>query len=270
MKNRVRLSFIAASAILLISSCSVVPITGRKQMNLLPETTLVQMGLTSYSEFLKENSLSANQAATRSVELVGKNISAVVNSYLQKNGMEKQLVNFQWEFKLVSDKTPNAFCLPGGKVVFYEGILPYTQTETGIAVVMGHEIAHAVARHGNERMSQSLIAEFGGLALSMALETKPQQTQELFQLAYGLGSQIGVLLPYSRLHEYEADRLGLVFMALAKYDPNEAVAFWERMQKANSGIAVPEWLSTHPVDEKRIENMKKNLPLATRFYQSAL
>jgi predicted Zn-dependent protease len=231
---------------------------------------MVQMGLTSYTEFMKENSLSTNQASTRSVETVGKNIARAVTTYLQKNGMGKQVENFKWEFKLVSDKTPNAFCLPGGKVVFYEGILPYTQSDAGMAVVMGHEIAHVVARHGNERMSQSLLAEFGGLALTMALETKPQQTKEIFQTAYGLGSQIGILLPYSRLHEHEADRLGLIFMAMAKYDPSEAVAFWERMKKVNGEAKAPEWLSTHPIDDTRIENMKKNLPLAKRLYQAAL
>jgi predicted Zn-dependent protease len=135
---------------------------------------------------------------------------------------------------------------------------------------MGHEIAHLVAKHGNERMSQGLITELGGLALSMALETKPQQTQQIFQLAYGLGSQVGVLLPYSRLHEKEADRLGLLFMAMAKYNPNEAIAFWERMSKVNSGTKVPEWLSTHPIDEKRIADMKANLPVAMRYYQVAM
>lgn len=260
---------LAGLIILLIMtvSCATVPLTGRKQMNLLPEATMVQMGLASYTEFLQENPVSTNVESTLMVQRVGTKVAAAVNKFLKELGKEKQLADYQWEFKLVADKTQNAWCMPGGKVVVYEGLLPITQNESGLAVVMGHEIAHAIARHGNERMSQSLVTELGGIALAKALETQPQQTRQIFQVAYGLGSQVGVLLPYSRLHEKEADRLGLSFMAMAGYNPNEAIAFWERMKQANSGPKVPVWLSTHPLDETRIEEMKKNLPEAIKYYQ---
>lgn len=236
-------------------------------MNLLPESTMAEMGFANYGEFLITNPISQNQQAATDVKQVGQNISTAVEKFMKEKGLEKSLKYFDWEFNLVADKTPNAWCMPGGKVVFYEGILPFTKDVNGIAVVMGHEIAHAVARHGNERMSQQLMTQLGGIALSTALKEKPEQTQQLFLIAYGLGSQLGVLLPYSRLHEKEADRLGLNFMAMAGYDPNHAIAFWERMSKSNEAKP-PEWLSTHPLDETRIAEMKKNLPEAFRFYQA--
>lgn len=253
------------SVFLLANSCASVPLTGRKQMNLLPNSTMTQMGLTSYADFLKENPLSRNRAAEQEVKRAGARISGAVEDFFRKNGLEDQLADFQWEFNLVADESPNAWCMPGGKVVFYEGILPLTKNEAGIAVVMGHEIAHAVARHGNERMSQGLLTQVGVMALSKALEKKPAETQQLFMAVYGLGSQIGVLLPYSRLHEREADRMGLIFMAMAGYDPGTAVEFWERMSQHNKQ-QVPEWLSTHPLDEKRIQEMKANLPEALKYY----
>lgn len=270
MKQVFRYGCASALLILFSYSCSTVPITGRKQMNLLPEPTLIEMGLTSYSEFIGKNKLSSNRIQSDLLQAAGKKISAAVNQFLVANNMQDRLSEFQWEFKLVADTTPNAWCMPGGKVVFYEGILPYTRDENGIAVVMGHEIAHAVARHGNERMSQSLVTELGGLALAKALESKPEQTRQLFALAYGYGSQLGVLLPYSRLHEREADRLGLIFMALAGYDPKHALVFWERMLEANKGFRIPEWLSTHPLDESRIADLKEYLPEALRYYESLI
>jgi len=253
----------------ILVSCATVPLTGRKQMNLLPEATMAEMGFTNYDEFLKSNTLSSQRSAARLVEETGKRISGAVANFLSSNGMESQLKYFDWEFKLIADKTPNAWCMPGGKVVFYEGILPFTKNENGIAVVMGHEIAHAVARHGNERMSQQLLTQLGGMALAKAIEEKPQQTQQIFMVAFGIGSQVGVLLPYSRLHEKEADRLGLIFMAMAGYDPAGAIAFWERMSSGNQGGRPPEWLSTHPLDETRIADMKANLPEAMKYYEAA-
>jgi predicted Zn-dependent protease len=193
-----------------------------------------------------------------------------VNHFLTANGMAAEVPNYQWEFNLIVDTTPNAWCMPGGKVAVFEGLLPVAKNETGIAVVLGHEIAHALAHHGNERMSQGLVQELGGMALEKAIETKPQQTRQIFEVAYGVGSQIGFLLPYSRLHESEADRLGLILMAMAKYDPNEAVAFWERMAKSTRGVKPPVWLSTHPLDETRIAALKTNLPEAMKYYQAAL
>lgn len=235
-------------------------------MALLPESTLVQMSLTSYGDFLKENKLSTNREQTEMVKRVGTRIASAVEKYLTDNGFGSRISDFKWEFNLVEDDTPNAWAMPGGKVVFYTGILPLTQNEDGLAVVMGHEIAHAVARHGNERMSQGLMVQMGGIALSQALNEKPEATQALFLTAYGLGSQVGVMLPYSRKHEYEADELGLIFMAMAGYQPSEAINFWTRMSQLG-GARPPEFLSTHPVDTKRIENIKRVLPKAMEYYK---
>ncbi len=252
--------------IILMSGCATVPMTGRKQMNLLPAATMSEQGFLQYGEFLKTNDLSRQQQSVNQLKEVGARISSSVEKFMKENGMEKYLKHYDWEFNLVADKTPNAWCMPGGKVVFYEGILPFTKNAEGIAVVMGHEIAHAVARHGNERMSQQLVTQLGGMALAKAIEQKPEQTKQIFATAFGLGSQYGVLLPYSRLHEKEADYLGLMFMAMAGYNPNEAIAFWERMSKSG-GASPPEWMSTHPMNETRIAEMKKNLPEAFKVYQ---
>lgn len=252
--------------LIIINSCSTVPVTGRKQVSLLPESQMVGMALTNYDEFIKTHKISADAVKTASVKRAGNNISVAVNEFLKSKGKEKLVKNYAWEFNLIEDKTPNAWCMPGGKVVVYTGILPYTITESGLAVVMGHEIAHAVAKHGNERMSQGLLIQFGGMALDAALKEKPEATKSLFLQAYGVGSQVGVLLPYSRLHESEADKLGLIFMAMAGYDPNEAVLFWERMSKAG-GQKPPEILSTHPSDETRIQDLKVFLPEAMKYYK---
>jgi len=257
-------------SIALLSSCSTVPIIGRKQMNILPQSSMLQLSLTNYQAFLKENKLSGDQKATQMIQVAGSKIAAAVNKFLVSNGLSDQVAEYQWEFNLIADATPNAWCMPGGKVVVYEGILPIAQNEAGIAVVMGHEIAHAMAHHGNERMSQGLVQQLGGMALDKAVESQPEQTRQIFQTAYGIGSQIGFLLPYSRLHESEADRLGLILMSMARYNPQDAVAFWERMAKAGNGAKMPVWLSTHPLDEARIAALKANLPEATKYYQQAL
>jgi predicted Zn-dependent protease len=235
-------------------------------MNLIPESELVAMSLTSYNDFLKENKISTNKQQVDQVKNVGKNISKAVESYLNQNGLGNRISGYQWEFNLVEDNVPNAWCMPGGKVVVYTGILPITKSEAGLAVVMGHEIAHAIARHGNERMSQALLIQTGGLALSAALQEKPQQTQQLFLAAYGIGTEVGISLPYSRSHETEADKLGLIFMAMAGYNPSEAVEFWKRMQGAG-GQKPPEFLSTHPSDQTRIDNLQKFLPEAMKYYK---
>jgi predicted Zn-dependent protease len=268
MKRNLRQDFVKTgilSLILLLQACSTVPLIGRKQVSLLPEANMVEMSLTSYSQFLQENKLSTNKEQTDVVKRVGARMSVAVEKYLKDNGFQDRVADFKWEFNLVDNKEPNAWCMPGGKVVFYTGILPLTKNDAGVAVVMGHEIAHAVARHGNERMSQQMLVQFGGIALSEAIKTKPEQTQALFQSAYGLGTQYGVMLPYSRQHEYEGDKLGLIFMAIAGYNPTEAVGFWERMA-ANSAGKTPEFLSTHPVEQNRIEVIKSFLPEAMKYY----
>ncbi|HWP23870.1 MAG TPA: M48 family metallopeptidase [Candidatus Binatia bacterium] len=187
--------------------------------------------------------------------------------YFREQGLSDRLNGYQWEFNLVENKEANAWCMPGGKVAVYSGMLPVTQTEAGLAVVMGHEIAHAIAEHGNERMSQALIAQMGGMALDRAMATSPAQTKQLWMAAYGVGVQYGALLPYSRLQESEADRLGLIFMAIAGYDPAEAINFWERMAKAKDAKAPPEFMSTHPSDETRIRAIRERLPEALRYFK---
>lgn len=252
---------------LFLVACEKVPITGRKQMNLISESELIGMSLTNYKDFLaKTPAVAVNDANAQLVKKVGNNISKAVTAFMAQKGLSSRLAGYQWEFNLVKENTVNAWCMPGGKVVVYSGLLAVTQTESALACVMGHEIAHAVARHGNERMSQSLLVQVGGTALQAALSQKPQLTQDIFLQSYGVTSQLG-MLKYSRTHESEADKMGLVFMAMAGYDPNDAVAFWERMAKAGGGNQSIELLSTHPSDEKRIAEIKKFLPEAMKYYK---
>jgi predicted Zn-dependent protease len=267
-KSFVILTLVIASLISshFFTSCSTVPLTGRQQLNMLPESQLVAMSLTSYNDFLGQNKLSDNRQQTQTVKQVGNNIADAVEAYLNENGLGSRVAGYEWEFNLIEDDVPNAWCMPGGKVVVYTGILPITQTDAGLAVVMGHEIAHAIARHGNERMSQGLLIETGGLALAAALDEKPAETQALFMAAYGVGSQVGISLPYSRSHETEADKLGLIFMAMAGYDPGEAIDFWTRMSQSG-GQKPPEFLSTHPSDQTRIQNLQAFLPEAMKYYK---
>lgn len=251
---------------LFIISCSTVPVTGRKQLNLIPQSEMLSMSFQQYDQFLSSNKVVTNTKDSEMVKRVGLRIEKAVEEYFAQKNMSDQLKNYKWEFNLVESADVNAWCMPGGKVVVYTGILPVTQTEAGLAVVMGHEIAHAVAEHGNERMSQQMVAQMGGMALSVALQNKPQETQALWMSAYGVGAQYGALLPFSRTQESEADHLGLIFMAMAGYDPHEAVTFWERMS-AQGGQAPPEFLSTHPSNETRINNLKKLVPEAMQYYK---
>lgn len=250
----------------LMFSCSTVPITGRSQLNLLPASQVMSMSFQQYDEFLKTHQLSTNGAQTIMVKRVGQRIQSAVENYFSQKGLSDQLKGYNWEFNLVESPEANAFCMPGGKVVVYSGLLPITNNEIGLSVVMGHEVAHAIAEHGNERMSQGMLTELGGMALSVALQEKPEQTQALWMTAFGVGSQVGVILPFSRLHESEADQLGLIFMAMAGYNPQEALSFWERMAKMKAGQAPPEFLSSHPSDATRIANVKKWIPQAMKYY----
>lgn len=249
-------------------SCTTVPITGRQQLSLIPTESMLASSFQQYDQFLKINPPSKDEKQTKVVKDVGQRIQHAVEQYYRENNMAYKLKNYAWKFNLVESDEVNAWCMPGGKVVIYTGILPYTKDEAGLAVVMGHEIAHAVAEHGNERMSQMLAVELGGMALGVALAERPAETQKLWMTAFGLGAQVGVILPYSRLHENEADHLGLVFMAMAGYDPNAAVGFWQRMAQ-HKGSAPPEFLSTHPSDEKRISAIKKLIPEVMPYYTKA-
>ena len=266
MKRQNIILAVVISAII-FQACSVVPFTGRKQLNLLPESEMISMSLTSYTEFMKENSLSSDRSDVSMVKEVGSNISKAVVKYFNENGMQDRLEGYQWEFNLVkNDSVPNAWCMPGGKVVVYSGLLPYSADENGLAVVISHEIAHAVARHGNERMSQQMLIQMGGMALNEAVKEKPEETKGIFNTVYGIGAQMGLVLPYSRDHELEADKMGLIFMAMAGYNPQTAIAFWERMAKSGGGKP-PEFLSTHPSDERRIAKIKAAMPEVMKYYK---
>ena len=251
---------------ILFDSCSIVPITGRRQLSLVSSAEMLSLGVQQYSDFLKSNKVVAsNDRRTVMVRTVGGNIQSAVEKYFRQNNLS--LSGYKWEFNLVDSKDVNAWCMPGGKVVVYTGILPVTQTETGLAVVMAHEISHAVSGHGEERMSQELLAQFGGAALSDALSSKPQETKQLWMNVFGVGVQYGALLPFSRVQEKEADHLGLIFMAMAGYDPNGALLFWQRMAQQNQGQATPEFMSTHPSDETRIAKIRDELPEAMKYYK---
>jgi predicted Zn-dependent protease len=261
-----RLLFVSLTVLLFVLSCQTVPITGRQQLSIVPSGTLMSMSFNEYNDFLKKHEVISGTPEAQMVARVGRRVQRAVERYFSENNMSDHLSGYQWEFNLVKDDAVNAWCMPGGKVVVYTGILPVAEGEDGLAVVMGHEISHAIAKHGNERMSQGLVTQMGGVALSVALAEKSKETQDLFLTAFGVGSQVGVLLPYSRLQESEADRLGLIFMAMAGYDPREAVGFWKRMSAGKKG-APPEFLSTHPADKKRIADIEALLPEAIGYYK---
>lgn len=254
-------------AFCLFLACATVPLTGRNQLILIPDRQVMALSFDQYGQFLAKHEVIKGTAAAQMVQRVGGRIQKAVATYLERNGQTDLLSGYQWEFNLVKDEQVNAFCMPGGKVVVYTGILAVTENESGLATVMGHEIGHAIARHGNERMSQGLVTQLGGVALGAALSSRPQETRKLFMAAYGLGAQVGVLLPYGRLQETEADHLGLIFMAMAGYDPHQAVNFWQRMDSRKNQATPPEFLSTHPSHATRIADIKNYLPTAMAYYR---
>ncbi|NDV96801.1 M48 family peptidase [Dysgonomonas sp. 521] len=251
--------------VLLLAGCGSVPVTGRKQLNLVSNQEVLTLSLQQYSDFMKSAPVSTDKTNTALVQRVGRNIANAVETYLKNNGYADELSSYSWEFNLVKSNDVNAFCMPGGKIVVYEGILPYTQNETGLAVVLGHEVAHAVAKHANERMSQQMMTEYGTAAIGTALGGASTGVQQAAAVALGLGSQYGILLPYSRKQELEADKLGLIFMAMAGYDPGQAAAFWTRMSQ--QGGSTPEFMSTHPSDNTRIQQIQRDLPEALKYYK---
>ncbi len=251
--------------ILLVSTaCTEVPLTGRKQLSLMPESEMILMANSSYEEFLKENKVIPTGKEADKIKEIGNKIKEAVEIYFKENNLEQQLEGFDWEFNLVENEAINAWCMPGGKVVFYTGILPICEDDDGIAVIMGHEIAHAVAKHSNERMSQALGIGAIGLIASVIVGTESPENLQVFNELFGLGANVGVLLPNSRKQESEADRLGLIFMSMAGYNPEKAIGFWQRMSALNKETP-PELLSTHPNDQTRIEDIRKCLPEAKTF-----
>ena len=259
--------FVATSFIV---ACSTNPLTKKSQLTLFPESELQAMGTQQYQQFLSQSrvvSASSNRDAEM-VRRVGQRITRAVGEYYAQNGMTDKLNGFNWEYNLVDDKAVNAWCMPGGKIVVYTGLLPVTQNEAALAVVVGHEVSHALLQHGNQRMSSQLGAELVGAGLQVALANKPTETQNIFLAAYGAGTTVGVLLPFSRKQELEADRFGLIWTAMAGYNPQEAIALWERMERASQGgQKPPEFLSTHPSEGTRIDELQKYMPEAMKYYK---
>jgi predicted Zn-dependent protease len=260
---------IASLFLAALAACSKNPITGRKQLQLFNEADIQAMAAQEYRQFLTKNKVVATTVNkdAEMVRRVGQRISAAVTKFYTDKGLAKELEGYQWEYNLVDSKDVNAWCMPGGKIVVYTGLLPITQNEAALAVVMGHEVAHALAKHGNERMSQATAQQLGGVALQVAVANKTPEAQNLFMNAYGIGTTVGAMLPFSRKHELEADKLGLIYAALSGYNPQEAIPLWERMAKAGGGQKPPEFLSTHPAEETRIEKLRAMMPEALKYYK---
>lgn len=253
----------------LLIACSRNALTGKKQLTLLPESELQTMAIGEYQKFLDTSRVVSNTSNkdAQMVRRAGERITRSVNEYYAEKGMTDKLAGFKWEYNLVDDKQVNAWCMPGGKIVVYTGLLPITQNEAALAAVMGHEVSHALLQHGNQRMSQGLLATVGQVALAVAVANKPEETQNLFMSAYGVGATVGVMLPFSRKHELQADQYGLIWTAMAGYNPQEAINLWERMEKASNGQKPPEFLSTHPSEGRRIDELKKFMPEALKYYK---
>ena len=258
--------FVAVLA-LILQACGSVPIIGRKQLLLVPDQEVLALSFQQYQDFLSNAPVEKNTKNAQMVDRVGRRIATAVETFYRNNGYESELKNFSWEFNLVKSGDVNAFCMPGGKIVVYEGLLPITRDEAGLAIVMGHEVAHAVAKHANERISQQMALQYGG-QIAGGLLGNNAAAQQIGGLVFGLGSQFGVMLPYARKHEYEADELGIIFMAMAGYDPRVAVDFWTRMSQAG-GSSVAEFMSTHPSDQNRIAKIQEHMPAALKYYQGA-
>ncbi|MNF29886.1 TPR repeat-containing protein YfgC precursor [compost metagenome] len=253
---------IGIGAIGLFYSCATNPMTGKKELNFVSNSELFPSSFQQYGTFLKENKVISGTADAKRVETVGMKIKLAAEKYLTYLGQTQYLNGYQWEYKLIDSKEVNAWCMPGGKIVVYTGILPITKDETGLATVMGHEVSHALANHGAQRMSAAQLQELGAVGVAVATGGQSDEKQQMWQQYYGLGSQVGVMLPFSRSHESEADKIGLTLMAIAGYNPDEAIVFWQRMSAQSSGQSPPEFLSTHPSDATRIANLKALIPEA--------
>lgn len=262
-----RCSFFMVVTALLIQACGTVPLTGRRQLQLVSDQEVIALSLQQYEQFKRQAPIENNTQNAEMVNRVGRRIATAVETFLKSNGYESELQKYAWEFNLVKDNSVNAFAMPGGKVVVFDGLLPVAQDETGLAVVMGHEVAHVVAKHSNERISQQMALQYGGAIAGGLLGGSSQAVQEIASTVFGLGSQFGILLPYARRQELESDELGLIFMALAGYDPRGAIPFWQRMAQNSRGEAPPEFMSTHPSDVSRIKQLMELMPLALKYYQ---
>ncbi len=266
MIRRITTFFLIVAAFV---ACSTNPVTGRQQFKLVSEQELQSMAVQQYRQFLSTNRV-VSPSADRDAEMVrrvGQRLANSITQYYKSQNLGEVLDGYKWEFNLVNDEAANAWAMPGGKIVVYTGLLPITQNEAALANVLGHEISHAIFQHGNERVSQGLAQQLGGAALSVAVANQPAATQNLFLSAYGIGSTVGLILPFSRKHELEADRYGMRWAAMAGYNPAEAIALWQRMAKNSNGGAPPEFLSTHPSEGSRIEQLQRYLPEARKYYK---
>jgi predicted Zn-dependent protease len=262
-----RFSFFLLMTTLLLSSCGNVPFTGRRQLQLVSNDEVIALSLQQYQEFMRSAPLEKGTTDAQMVSRIGSRIAKAVETFYTNNGYQSELENYAWEFNLVKDNSVNAFAMPGGKVVIYTGLLPVTQTEEALAVVIGHEIAHVIARHSNERISQQVALQYGG-AIAGGLLGNSQAMQQLGSTVFGLGAQYGVMMPYARKQEYEADEIGLIIMAMAGYNPQVAIPFWTRMAQSG-GTEVPEFLSTHPTDSKRIARIQEIMPQVLTYYKGS-
>lgn len=258
MNNQIKISL--SLLLLVIISCSKNPFTGKNTMAFVPNSQIFPMAFQQYDQFLSENKVVKGTTDAKRIENIGLKIKTAAERYLTANGNASYLKDYQWEYNLVDDPTVNAWCMPGGKIVFYTGILPVCKDDAGIAAVMGHEVAHALANHGQQRMSAGLLQQIGQVGAAVAVGNKSPETQALVMQAYGVGSQVGGMLPFSRAHESEADMIGLTLMAIAGYHPSNAVAVWERMSALSNGQAPPEILSTHPSNQTRIQKLTAQIP----------
>ncbi|MFY7740211.1 MAG: M48 family metallopeptidase [Flavobacterium sp.] len=249
-------------ALALLISCAKNPFTGKNTLALVSNSEILPSAFQQYNQFLSENKVITGTAEAKKVESIGTKIKVAAERWLNANGQTGYLNDYQWEYKLVEDKAVNAWCMPGGKIVVYSGILPVTKDDTGLATVMSHEVSHALANHGQQRMSAGLLQQLGAVGVGVAVGNKSQETQQLAMTAYGLTTEYGGMLPFSRNHESEADRIGLILMAIAGYNPDQAVTFWERMSANAGGQAPPEFMSTHPSDATRIAQIKALIPEA--------
>lgn len=263
-----KILYLLTGSMMFLAACTTNAITGRKQLTLIPESTLQQEAVSQYRSFLSQNRVVTESGSRDAamVNRVGNRIASAITQYYSSIGKSSELNGYKWEFNLVNDNQVNAWCMPGGKVVVYTGLLPITQNEAALAIVMGHEITHAVAHHGQERMSQALLAQ--GLEIGGSLFTSGNaQANNIFTSIFAPAAQVGVLLPNSRNQEYEADHYGLIFAAMAGYNPREAIPFWTRMANLSKGNATPEFLSDHPVDSKRIAAIQGYMNEALKYYR---
>ena len=255
----------AIFVLLLLTSCGSVPITGRRQLLLVSDAELLTASLTQYEAYMKTATKSTDRTKSAMVEQVGRKIAVATENHLRQNGMEKEINNFSWEFNLIKDEAVNAFCMPGGKIVVFEGLLPLASTEDELAVVIGHEVAHAVAKHSNERMTQEILAQYGASFVDLALSSQTAVMQQIGSSVFGLGAQLSVMLPYSRKHEFEADEIGLILMTIAGFEPSSALTFWQKMSDLSGNSNSADFMSTHPSDSKRIAEIQKLLPQMEKY-----